>query len=310
MTEPPHAPHHVSAETIRFCTPTQQNAPALPPQNNLSKNRLLQGSRQKRPALALLGKTDYFCEETTNSGVPLSVFFPYPPEETAFLYHCNAPRAEKFFAPAGERPKLRRRMSVNHHPPGSIMDTLNLGTTRDESFLREVEKESGQNLSLCYQCGNCTAGCPCGPEYDMQVNQVMRALQLGDREAALSARSLWLCVSCSTCTSRCPNNIDVAKVMDVLRHMAWRSGKRDYAMASFWQSFLTTVRHFGRSYELGIMAMYMARTGRVLTDTDLAPRILPKNKLPFKPHQIVGKEQIGRIFKRFDEQRRAEGGKI
>ena len=56
--------------------------------------------------------------------------------------------------------------------------------------------------------------------------------------------------------------------------------------------------------------MYMARTGRVLTDTDLAPRILPKNKLPFKPHQIVGKEQIGRIFKRFDEQRRAEGGKI
>ena len=64
------------------------------------------------------------------------------------------------------------------------MDTLNLGTTRDESFLREVEKESGQNLSLCYQCGNCTAGCPCGPEYDMQVNQVMRAVQLGDRKAA------------------------------------------------------------------------------------------------------------------------------
>ncbi len=189
------------------------------------------------------------------------------------------------------------------------MDTINLGTARDESFLREVEKESGQNLSTCYQCGNCTAGCPCGPEYDMQVNQVMRAVQLGDKKTALSARSLWLCVSCSTCTARCPNNIDVARVMDVLRHMAWKEGKRDYAMASFWQSFLTTVRHFGRSYELGIMAMYMARTGRIFTDTDLAPRVLPKNKLPFKPHQIVGKEQVGRIFQRFDEQRRAEGSK-
>ena len=142
------------------------------------------------------------------------------------------------------------------------METINLETTRDEAFLREVEAESGQKVTNCYQCGNCTAGCPCGPEYDLQVSQVMRAVQLGNKEMALSSRSLWLCVSCSTCTSRCPNNIDVAKVMDVLRHMAWKEGKTNYAMASFWQSFLTTVRHFGRTYELGVMAMFMARTGR------------------------------------------------
>ena len=174
------------------------------------------------------------------------------------------------------------------------METINLETTRDEAFLREVEAESGQKVTNCYQCGNCTAGCPCGPEYDLQVSQVMRAVQLGNKEMALSSRSLWLCVSCSTCTSRCPNNIDVAKVMDV---------------ASFWQSFLTTVRHFGRTYELGVMAMFMARTGRVFTDVDLAPRILPKQKLPFKPHTIVGKDAVARIFKRFDEQRSAEGDK-
>lgn len=119
------------------------------------------------------------------------------------------------------------------------METINLETTRDEAFLREVEAESGQKVTNCYQCGNCTAGCPCGPEYDLQVSQVMRAVQLGNKEMALSSRSLWLCVSCSTCTSRCPNNIDVAKVMDVLRHMAWKEGKTNYAMASFWQSFLT-----------------------------------------------------------------------
>ena len=168
------------------------------------------------------------------------------------------------------------------------METINLETTRDEAFLREVEAESGQKVTNCYQCGNCTAGCPCGPEYDLQVSQVMRAVQLGNKEMALSSRSLWLCVSCSTCTSRCPNNIDVAKVMDVLRHMAWKEGKTNYAMASFWQSFLTTVRHFGRTYELGVM---------------------PKQKLPFKPHTIVGKDAVARIFKRFDEQRSAEGDK-
>ena len=149
------------------------------------------------------------------------------------------------------------------------METINLETTRDEAFLREVEAESGQKVTNCYQCGNCTAGCPCGPEYDLQVSQVM----------------------------------------DVLRHMAWKEGKTNYAMASFWQSFLTTVRRFGRTYELGVMAMFMARTGRVFTDVDLAPRILPKQKLPFKPHTIVGKDAVARIFKRFDEQRSAEGDK-
>lgn len=188
------------------------------------------------------------------------------------------------------------------------MKTIDLEGVRDEAFIRHVERESGQKIAACYQCGNCTAGCPCGPEYDMQVSQVMRALQMGDRERALGAKSLWLCVSCSTCSSRCPNNIDVAKIMDTLRHMAWKAGKKQYAMATFWDSFLTTVRHFGRSYELGIMAMFMARTGRIFTDVDLVPRLLPKGKLPFVPHGIVGKQAVARIFKRFDESRRKSGG--
>ena len=59
---------------------------------------------------------------------------------------------------------------------------------------------------------------------------------------------------------------------------------------------------------MGIPAT-MARTGRFFTDVDLAPRILPKQKLPFKPHTIVGKDAVARIFKRFDEQRSAEGDK-
>lgn len=181
------------------------------------------------------------------------------------------------------------------------MDTINLASVRDEAFIREVQAESGQNVSNCYQCGNCTAGCPCGPEYDMQASQIMRAVQLGHKEMALNAASLWLCVSCSTCTARCPNNIDVARVMDTLRHMARREGKKRYVMSAFWDSFLQTVRHTGRTYELGVMAMFMARTGRVLTDMDLVPRVLPRGKLPFFPHVIKGREEVGRIFKRFDE---------
>ena len=68
------------------------------------------------------------------------------------------------------------------------MDSINL-RARDEAFIRQVEEESGQNVSTCYQCGNCTAGCPCGPVYDLQVNQIMRAIQLGDKKTVLEAAS-------------------------------------------------------------------------------------------------------------------------
>lgn len=180
------------------------------------------------------------------------------------------------------------------------MNTIDLTAGCDPGFAQAVEAESGQKITTCYQCGKCTAGCPCGPAYDLQVNQILRGVQLGQRELVLSSSSLWLCVSCSTCSLRCPNNIDVAQVMETLRHMARRAGKKHCAVAAFWDSFLTAVRLFGRSYELGVMAAYMARTGKVWTDVDLVPKVLPRNKLPYLPHAVAGRAQVGRIFKRFE----------
>jgi heterodisulfide reductase subunit C len=55
------------------------------------------------------------------------------------------------------------------------------------------------------------------------------------------------------------------------------------------------------------MAAFMARTGRVFTDLDLAPKALSKGKLPFTPH-VAGKEHVAKIFQRFEEYRRNQGG--
>ena len=53
-------------------------------------------------------------------------------------------------------------------------DPISLSRMRDPAFTAEVERQSGQNLATCYQCGNCTAGCPAGPiAYDTQVNQII-----------------------------------------------------------------------------------------------------------------------------------------
>ena len=180
---------------------------------------------------------------------------------------------------------------------------------RDAAFTAEVEAHSGQNVSTCYQCGNCTAGCPAGFVYDLQASQIMRAVQLGLKDMVLDSKSIWMCLSCSTCSQRCPNNIDVGGVMETLRHMARQEGRVTVPkVEKFWWSFLDTVRAFGRTYEIGTMALYMMRSMRVFTDLDLAPEALKKGKLGFKPHVLPhGAAPVARIFKRYKERAKREG---
>lgn len=193
----------------------------------------------------------------------------------------------------------RGYFSVPYRKLGVPMQIFDLAAA-DRDFIAEVEARSHQNVKTCYQCGNCTAGCPYTFAYDHPVSQIMRMVQAGQREAVLKSRSLWLCGSCQSCSTRCPNKIDVARIMDVCRHMAREGGYvTERAVKVFADSFLNSVERFGRAYELGLMVEYMARSGRVFTDVDLAPQVLTRGKLPFKPHPIQGREQVARIFERF-----------
>lgn len=193
-----------------------------------------------------------------------------------------------------------------------LMDTIKLAR-RDDNFLREVEARSGQNLRTCYQCGNCTAGCPANFVYDDTVNQLMRGVQMGQKERVLRSRSLWLCLGCSTCSLRCPNDIDVARVMETLRDMAREEGYVSVPKINQFQlSFLNTVRQFGRSYEVGTMALYMLRSLRFWTDLDLVPDALKKKKLSVKPHTMSpeGTAAVQRIMERFQAKAQQKGKRL
>jgi heterodisulfide reductase subunit C len=188
------------------------------------------------------------------------------------------------------------------------MDPIPLEQARDSAFRRRVEQESGQNVAACYQCGNCTAGCPAAFAYEMQAHQIMRAVQLGLKDEVLSSPSLWYCLSCGTCALRCPNNIGVAEVMETLRHTARREGRvRAPAINRFWLSFLEMVRRFGRSYELGVMALYKIRSGRLFGDMDIAIPALSRGKLGMLPHVVKGNGEVGRIFERYKARCEQEG---
>lgn len=168
----------------------------------------------------------------------------------------------------------------------------------DLSFADEIEARSGENIAACYQCAKCTAGCPLAPEMDLTPNQVMRAVQLGMRDAALGASSIWLCTTCTTCTTRCPRDIDLARVMDALRAMALQSGARPAQPQTplFYRLFLWLVRSRGRQNEVPLLAAYGVLTRNPFKDLMLGQKMFLKGKLnPFGP-KVRDMAQVRRLF--------------
>ena len=72
----------------------------------------------------------------------------------------------------------------------------------DSEWKREVERRLGREVSACYQCGKCTAGCPVAYEMFYPVHAMVRLVQLGRKDDALRSRSQWVCVACETCSTR------------------------------------------------------------------------------------------------------------
>lgn len=97
-------------------------------------------------------------------------------------------------------------------------------------FTKKVELISGQNLFACYQCGNCTAGCPVSFAMEIGPHEAIRYTLLGLEEEVLRVNTFWLCASCLQCTSRCPKGIDIARVMDALRAVVLRKKEREDAI--------------------------------------------------------------------------------
>ncbi len=92
---------------------------------------------------------------------------------------------------------------------------------RDRS-LERIEEISGQSVFDCYQCGNCSSGCPFVDYMDLTPNQVLRLAQFGQIERILASETIWVCSTCLQCSTRCPKGIDVAKLMEAFRTVKLR----------------------------------------------------------------------------------------
>ena len=176
--------------------------------------------------------------------------------------------------------------SHNHHHTHTIAD--------------DIAEKTFQDVSLCYQCGKCSAGCPVRYYMDVAPNKVVRLIQLGFYEEALKSETPWLCAGCMTCSTRCPQEFDLAKFMDAVREIALEKGVKvkQKDILKFHKSFLNQIERFGRSYEIGLIAEYKMKTLHMMQDVNSAPDMLLKGKLEMIPHRVKDKKSVKDIFKK------------
>ncbi|MBS7640924.1 MAG: 4Fe-4S dicluster domain-containing protein [Candidatus Bathyarchaeia archaeon] len=92
----------------------------------------------------------------------------------------------------------------------------------DPKFKYVVSKMHGaEKVTLCFQCGTCTAECPVSRFSDLyKPKRIARMVQLGLKDKILRDKHLWLCTTCYTCVDHCPQDVEIANVVRVLRNIS------------------------------------------------------------------------------------------
>ncbi|MDZ4165415.1 MAG: 4Fe-4S dicluster domain-containing protein [Smithellaceae bacterium] len=184
-----------------------------------------------------------------------------------------------------------------------MMNQTATAVAKENDFLHEVMEASGEDLNACYQCQKCSAGCPVAFAMDILPSQMMRRIQYGQRDLIFSSRTIWLCASCHACSARCPNDIDIARIMDTLRHLAFRAGAPagEKEIPVFHQAFLDTIKSYGRIHEISMIVRYKNKTRDFFKDAALGWNMFRRGKIKLLPATFSGGREIKDIFKTFEK---------
>ena len=126
---------------------------------------------------------------------------------------------------------------------------------------------------------------------------MVRMAVLGDVDKIVSSESIWLCLTCHTCGARCPNGIDVPALLDPIRHQVLQRkiSTQQPQVPTFHESFMKTVKLFGRVHELTLIGLYKMKTKTFFDDMKLGMEMFKKGKIHILPKRAGGGE-VKRLF--------------
>jgi heterodisulfide reductase subunit C len=170
----------------------------------------------------------------------------------------------------------------------------------DRSFAGEVIRRSGVNLNMCWHCRCCASGCPFSHAMDYFPYEVIRLVQLGQKQEALECSGIWICVGCNVCSVQCPNLIDIPAVNDALRHMTLEEGYEvaEPDILNFHREVVDSIKRYGRTHKLEIMVRFKLKKRDWLNDLSVGWKLLSRGKLEFLPSKIKEPKSLRRFFRR------------
>lgn len=181
------------------------------------------------------------------------------------------------------------------------------------ALIEEVMKRSNQNITECFQCRRCAAGCTVGEETGITPDRLIRYIIAGDREAAINNKLVWQCVSCYTCGTRCPNNIQCGRITETLKKMS-KEEKFEVLnpnIAYFHDSFVQGCTRWGRVNEIEFMGFYeLKNIGRnllifkfknaydeIVSQLKLGLSMFKQKRLHLKLHTSTGRKELKQFYK-------------
>ena len=177
---------------------------------------------------------------------------------------------------------------------------------KDSDFIRKVAKEVPE-VNRCYQCLTCTLGCPLAFAMDLKPHEILKYVQLGDKEKVLGAATCWMCASCETCATRCPNEIPIVKLMDILRQESVKEGKVKEQGPKINDAFLAEIKYLGRVHELALIIDLKRRTGGLFKinpdEIRLGAGMFRHGKLKILPKKIKDTKTMKKLFSRLEKQK-------
>jgi heterodisulfide reductase subunit C len=166
------------------------------------------------------------------------------------------------------------------------------------TFIEQVSDLSHQNVHRCYYCLRCSAGCPAAYAMDYTPAQILRLVQLGQKDTLLHSSAIWLCIGCETCGTRCPNEIHAGAVIDALRHIAIAEGvpPAERSVFKLHEAFLDSIRTWGRLHELSMLMEYKLISRDLFSDLDMGLDMFLKGKIHPFPKRIQGMDEVKALF--------------
>ena len=116
-------------------------------------------------------------------------------------------------------------------------------------LIRTILAQSKTDFRRCFHCQSCGGGCPVSHAMSYRPNGIIRLIQLGLVREALQSPDIWLCIGCNTCSMVCPQAIDIAALMDVMRHMAIEEGVSlaEPDILAFHKEVVNSIHKYGRT---------------------------------------------------------------